>query len=281
MTTSNIYKEWVAGVFDRASDSYDHIGPKTFTYFGKGLVEFSKIRSGAQILDVACGRGAVLIPASAAVGEAGTVIGIDISNGMVKRLEKDLEQKGISNAKVIQMDAEDLKFQDARFDYLLCGLALFFFPDLKCALQEFFRVLSSQGRLAVSTIERLEVPWEDRLLKTRKSYQDRVTPVPAMKIKDLNEEKEVTDALEEVGFADIEHQIDSQRFFFRDEKEWWETQWSLFGRAFMECLDPDSLREYQHEVLDIVREYKSSKGIPLTVIVRYSKAKKPADCEDE
>ena len=85
--TTNLseHKEWVAGVFDWASDSYDCTGPQIFTYYGKGLVGFSKIRSGSRVLDVACGKGAVLIPASDAVGKSGSVIGIDISNGMVRR----------------------------------------------------------------------------------------------------------------------------------------------------------------------------------------------------
>ena len=83
-------------------------------------------------------KGAVLIPASEAVGMHGTVTGIDISKGMIKRLEKDLEQRGTSNAKINLMDAEDLRFQNATFDYVFCGFALFFFPNLRSALKEFF-----------------------------------------------------------------------------------------------------------------------------------------------
>jgi ubiquinone/menaquinone biosynthesis C-methylase UbiE len=273
--TSNIHKEWVAGVFDRASDSYDRTGPKFFTYFGKGLVEYSEIQSGSQILDVACGSGAVLIPASEIVGKHGSVIGIDISKGMISRLEDVLEQKRILNVKVDLMDAEDLKFPDVTFDAVLCGFALFFFPDLTRALDEFNRVLKPQGCIYVSTIARIETPWEDSLLEIRKSYQDRLAPVPAMKTKDLNQEKEVTEVLDAVGFENIEHQIDTKQLSFRDEVEWWETQWSIFHRAFMERLDPDSLREYQREVLDIVRESKSDKGIATTIFARYSSAKKP------
>ena len=74
-----------------------------------------------------------------------------------------------------------------------------------------------------------------------------------MKTEDLKEEKEVTTALEVAGFINIEHQIDSEQFCFRDEIEWWDTQWSICHRAFMERLDPDSLREYKREMLDIVR----------------------------
>lgn len=280
MTSVNEHKEWVAGVFDRASDSYAHTGPKIFTYFGKKFVEFSEISSGSRILDVACGRGAVLIPASEECGKSGDVIGIDLSKGMVSRLENDLKQSGISNVIIIVMDAEDLQFDDLTFDYVLCGFSLFFFPDLNRALKEFFRVLKPEGYLAVSTLDSIETPWGDSLFEIRKSYRDRLSNVPAMDTKDLNQEEEVTEELNAIGFVDIEHKIDSKQFLFRDEIEWWDTQWSIFHRAFMERLDPDSLRKYKGEVIDIVREGKTRNGIPSTISARYSKAKKPAAKKD-
>ncbi|NOQ96384.1 MAG: methyltransferase domain-containing protein [Desulfobacterales bacterium] len=275
MAKSNEYKEWVTGVFDRSSDSYDHVGPRFFTYFGRGLVEFSEIRAGARLLDIACGRGAVLIPASEKIGKSGEVIGIDISSGMVTRLENDLKHLEISNATVIRMDAEDLQFQSLSFDYVLCGLALFFFPDLNVALNEFFRVLKPGAHLVVSTLEGAETPWRDSLLEVRKSYRERLASAPIMDTKDLDREEEVVEELEAVGFVEIEHMIDSYQFSFRDETEWWEAQWSIFHRAFMERLDSDSLKEYKREVTNIVRECKNDKGIQINYSVRYSRAKKP------
>ena len=82
--------------------------------------------------------------------------------------------------------------------------------------------MKPQGYLAVSTLKSTRMPWGDRLLEIQKSYQDKLTPVPAMKTKDLNEEKDVTEELEAVGFVDIEHQIDSRKFYFRNETEWWQ-----------------------------------------------------------
>lgn len=275
MTKSNEYKEWVAGVFDRTSASYDQIGPRFFTYFGRGLVEFSEIRAGSRILDVACGRGAVLIPASEKTGESGEVIGIDISSGMATRLENDLKQWGISNVTVIVMDAEDLQFNRLSFDYVLCGLALFCFPDRNVALDEIFRVLRPGAYLVVSTFAGVETPWRDSLLEVRKSYRERLASAPTMDGKYLDREEDVVEELEAVGFVEIEHKIDTYQFYFRDETEWWGAQWSVFHRGFMERLDSDSLKEYKRDVTNIVRECKTDKGIQTTFSVRYSMAKKP------
>ena len=56
-------KEWLAGVFDRAAPSYDRIGDAYHDHFGARLAEAAGIHPGARVLDVACGRGAVLVPA--------------------------------------------------------------------------------------------------------------------------------------------------------------------------------------------------------------------------
>ena len=61
-------KEWLAGVFDRAAPSYDRIGDAYHDHFGARLAETAGIHPGARVLDVACGRGAVLLPAAARAG---------------------------------------------------------------------------------------------------------------------------------------------------------------------------------------------------------------------
>jgi hypothetical protein len=94
--------------------------------------------------------------------------------------------------------------------------------------------------------------------------------------KALDREEAVTEELEAAGLIEIEHETDTKEYFFRDEMEWWASEWSIFRRGFMERLDPDSLGEYRRTVLDIVRHWRTDRGIPTTVSVRYSRARKPA-----
>jgi len=51
----------------------------------------------------------------------------------------------IGTSRVLQMDAEQLAFEDASFDCMLCGFALFFFPNLEGAMSEVRRVLKPGG----------------------------------------------------------------------------------------------------------------------------------------
>ncbi len=46
-------------VFNQAAPMYDRIGPGIFSYFGQRLIDVAEIPNGANVLDVAAGRGVV------------------------------------------------------------------------------------------------------------------------------------------------------------------------------------------------------------------------------
>ena len=51
--------------------------------------------------------------------DAQQVTGIDIAAGMVEETAREIKRRGISNAQVQVMDAEELKFDPESFDVLL------------------------------------------------------------------------------------------------------------------------------------------------------------------
>ncbi len=67
----------VVGVFDRAAATYDRVGVDLFGPIAERLVEELDPRPGKRLLDVGCGRGAVLLRAAARVGPSGTLDGVD------------------------------------------------------------------------------------------------------------------------------------------------------------------------------------------------------------
>ena len=68
-------KAWLAGVFDRAAPTYDRVGDAYHDYFGERLVDRAGVAEGDAVLDVACGRGAALLPAAKRVGAGGRAAG--------------------------------------------------------------------------------------------------------------------------------------------------------------------------------------------------------------
>ncbi|HEX7276861.1 MAG TPA: methyltransferase domain-containing protein, partial [Acidimicrobiales bacterium] len=135
----------VAAVFGRAAATYDSVIP-FFTSFGTRLVDGAGLALGERVLDVGCGRGATLLPASVAVGPTGRVVGIDLAEEMVALLGAELEAAGIENATVRSGNAQALDMEDATFDVVLCQMVLHLLPEPETAAAQFFRVLAPGGR---------------------------------------------------------------------------------------------------------------------------------------
>ena len=150
---TSAYKEAIAAVFTATSASHDTVGT-VFSHFGSLLADRVDLQVGDRVLDVAAGTGATLFPAARRIAGQGRVVAIDLAPGMVDQLSAAIAAGGLTNAEALVADAEDLPFSDESFDAVLCGFALFFFPDTTRALREFRRVLRGAGRLALSTFTR-------------------------------------------------------------------------------------------------------------------------------
>ena len=106
---------------------------------------------GVRALDVACGPGYPTFAGASRVGPAGTQVGIDISPRMIAAASERARAAGVRNVEFVEMDAEDLRFEDGCFDTVTNAYGLMFCPDPQQALTEAHRVLKVGGRLAVTT----------------------------------------------------------------------------------------------------------------------------------
>jgi ubiquinone/menaquinone biosynthesis C-methylase UbiE len=138
--------ESIVDVFDQVSGSYDQVGVDFFTPMGAALAEAAALQPGETVLDVGCGRGAVLFPAAAAVGPAGSVTGIDLAPGMVSRTAAQAAPMPWVSVRL--GDAQAPPFPDGSFDVVTAGLVLFFLPDPRAALTAYRKLLRPSGRLA-------------------------------------------------------------------------------------------------------------------------------------
>lgn len=277
-------KQGTAGVFGRAASTYDRTGPRFFSHFGRRLVDFAQIPSGARVLDIATGRGAVLFSAVKAVGPQGHVIGIDLAREMVQGNREEIERLKLQNVEVREMDAEHLEFPDGTFDYVLCSFAIFFFPQLDRALSEMVRVLKPAGRIAVTTWGTRDERWNwlDDLIKSYLSPEPPTeqTPDPQPAAKHVFDTPEGLEAiLASAGFVDIKIISEAKEFTYADEVEWWSTQWSHGFRKILEAIEKkmgeDGLKKFQADAFKNLRVIKQSNGIPRTFAALFGTAFKP------
>ena len=246
-------KEILQGIFTRSASSYEHI--RYFPIFGQWLVETAQIPEGSSVLDVACGRGAVLFPAAEHVGASGHVIGIDLAQGMARETDMEIQRRGLKQAETRQMDAEHLKFPDSSFDFVLCGFSLQFFPHLEQALSEFRRVLKPDGRVAVTTWAGDDERWNwfDDL---RSAYG----AVVKLGSQSFDKPEEIKRWFTQAGLTDIQITSKELDMVYLDEEEWWNVEWSISGRAGLEKLSPEALERFKAEAFEKVRAQKQADG---------------------
>jgi ubiquinone/menaquinone biosynthesis C-methylase UbiE len=111
------------------------------------LVDFADITTDSKVLDVATGTGMVAFYAASKVGLLGSVIGIDISEGMIQKANAKLKSSEMSNIRFEIGDGEALAFEDNSFDYIFCGSALIWMTDIESALAHWRTKLKSNGKV--------------------------------------------------------------------------------------------------------------------------------------
>jgi ubiquinone/menaquinone biosynthesis C-methylase UbiE len=250
-------KAWLAGVFDRAAPTYDRIGDAYHQHFAERLVDLAAIDGNASLLDVACGRGAVLL--AAAERGIGQLTGIDVSPAMVELAAADLSAAGVTDADMRVMDAENLEFPDARFDVLTGAFMLFFLPDPARAAAEFHRVLRPGGIVAVSTWGEEDERWsfEDDLFPAADAPRLRAVQQP------FDRAEDVTDLLHAAGFADLQPHQERTEILFASKQEWWEWHWSFSVRGLLEQLDPEVVVAYRDACFHEMDALRTDSGYPM------------------
>lgn len=258
----------IAGLYNRVAAAYGRVGPDPFAYAGRGLVERIGINEGARVLDVGVGRGANLFPAAEKVGPRGHVIGIDLAEQMLQETRAEIERRGLSNASVVQMDAEHLAFETASFDYVLCGFAIFLFPHFEQALAEFLRVLHPGGTAGVTvrTAGKLGITVaRDGMLS--QWYSKRISEYHEQYHFPLNaggarlDLAEMPTYLARAGFVDVQVLQEQTEFIYVDAQQWWDAKWTHGTRYSLEHMTPEVLAQFKAEVFARLAEEQRPDGI--------------------
>ena len=144
----------VAEVFHSVADKYDVMND--LMSFGihriwkKITIEYSSVRKGQKVLDLAGGTGDLAAKFSQIVGDDGLVVLADINESMLKVGRDKLRDKGLfNNIEYVQANAEELPFADNYFDCITISFGLRNVTDKQKALQSMWRVLKPGGRLLI------------------------------------------------------------------------------------------------------------------------------------
>ena len=117
--------------------------------FVPSLLAAAETGAGQRVLDLAAGSGEAAAKAVLVVGDAGLVVGADVSFAMLQAASSRLSG---SSFRAVVTDGESLAFGDGCFDAVVCQLGLMFFSDPGRGLAEIRRVLRPGRSAAVCVI---------------------------------------------------------------------------------------------------------------------------------
>ena len=168
----------------------------------------ASLRPGETVLDLGSGAGFDCFLAARSIGEAGRMIGVDMTPEMIAKARENAAKAGVANVEFRLGEIEALPVETGSVDVVISNCVINLSPDKPRVFREAFRVLRSGGRLAVADIVRTaELPAE--LAADLAAHCGCVAGAASV--------EEVEGMLRDAGFQDIRvRPKDLSREFIRD-----------------------------------------------------------------
>jgi ubiquinone/menaquinone biosynthesis C-methylase UbiE len=152
--------------YSRMAREYDGYVTPYHAPIARRLLGLAQVEEGERILDIGCGTGIVAFEAAAAVGEAGSVVGIDLAEGAVRLAADKAAAMGLRHVSFDVMDSRALRFAAGSFDAVLSGFGHPVIERGRC-FGEVRRVLGRGGRFALCAWDPSKAPSKGASIRFR------------------------------------------------------------------------------------------------------------------
>lgn len=258
----------VTRLFDTVASLYDCPSLRFFPMVADQLVAQIKPKRDTKHLDIATGTGMVAIAACEAVGTGGRVTGIDISDNMLLKAEKNLSHRGHRNIDFHLMDAGDLEFKDQYFDSASCSFGIFFLPNPAKALKSWLRVLKPGATLGLTTFGLdAMMPMMGMFLEQLESIG-----IPAQATKKLDAFRDTNyciDLLKDAGFQQVQASTKQLGYHLAKPQDWWELLYHSGTRGLIDQIPEEKLAEFKQQHLDKIATQQKEDGIWLNLPIHF------------
>jgi SAM-dependent methyltransferase len=211
----------------------------------RSLMDACAISAGQEVLDVAAGNGNLALLAAE---EGADVVASDISPGQIALGRARTEAEGV-DVEWVEADAEELPFEDDRFDCAASVFGAMFAPRPDVAARELFRVVKPGGTVGLAAWGHYGSQAEvfDAL--------SRFAPPPPAGLpepRDWGEEDIARQRLEPLASTVVTERRRMHWEFDSFEQIWETFQSAGPGAAAREALSPEALEEAKRAVGEVI-----------------------------
>ena len=195
------------------------------------LVKLGEIKQNDIVLDLACGTGAVsnevvkrLHDSSRGddVSDRTTLVGIDISRVALSIAKSSISHR-FPRSFFIEMDSENLGFQNASFNKILCQFGLMFFPNAVHVIKHLNDLLIRGGKLVISVHGTIEgVPYFSCIMNSILKHIPDIRPKGAPSVHTFGNPDDLYNILEIASF----HNISIKKYTFLYQAGAFDEYWS-------------------------------------------------------
>jgi len=143
LSSTAVENDFVEHVYEKLAKVYDLTFGPTLHPGRVQALQRMKMHPGDKLLEVGVGTGinAVMYPKYV------DVTGIDFSEHMLEKARERVLRKEMTNIRLLQMDAQDIKFDDDTFDIVYAPYLISVVPDPVKVAREMRRVCKPGGRI--------------------------------------------------------------------------------------------------------------------------------------
>jgi SAM-dependent methyltransferase len=265
----HIRAEWDAVAEDWGRDEWRGRVEAAAGGVSQRLLDLARVGPGDHVLDLGTGVGEPAGLAARRVGEAGRVVGIDLSPRMVEIGRRRMDRLGLGGIVELHVgDAGRPAWPAESFGAALSRWVLMLVPDLPAALGRIRRVLVPGGRLAVGLWSHpSRVPMIALALgAAEEMLGPPPTPEGAPTHLWMHGAEGFAVLLEDAGFVDVEADAVISEFDFEDPYGYARFVTAMAGplRVIANSLPPGPRQELQERLAAAARRFAGGDG-PLTI----------------
>lgn len=262
------FREFERSGWNGAAGEYNDLFGVITAQAVPSLLDAADAQFGTRLLDLACGTGVV---SAGALMRGCTVVGADFAPDMIA-----VATRRWPGAEFRRCDAEDMPFEDERFDAVASNFGFLHFPYPEVALAETARVLKSGGKLAFTAWTH-DAGHRALMARAIKEHGDPDVPLVAGPPEPfLEDDEKCARVMEAAGFTSPD--ISGLTLYMQAEEpariiEVFEKS-TVRTASRLASQTPEAREKIREALLDMLREYESEGVIQVPMQARMISAQK-------